>query len=466
MALCEVKGWTPVGYYIDNDRSASNGKERPEWDRLLADIKAGRIDSISAWDQDRGWRMMHELEDLRKFFTGLGRRVPLATTGQGDIDLYSPTGVLAAQIKTAVSEHEVAMLKVRIRRAARAKAEKGKPQWRKAFGYLPETRPKEEDDGVRQPDPETGPMVADAYKAILAGTSISDIARDWNAQGKYGLNGNPWTPSTMSLFLRAARNAGLRSHNDEIVGKATWPGLVDESTWRAVQTVLNAPGRAPGRKTVRKHLLTGVLHCGNAGCGGTLAGQWVMLHPTGRKPGRRKAGEPLGSPTGQTAHRITYGCKKCHGVSVRAEMVEPLLLEWVQGRLTRPDAVDLLKAAIHDEAAAEATRRELNALNTELDNIGVERAEGLLTGKQAKIASDIIAAKIHKLERCQQDAERVRVFDGIPLGQPEAARAVEALSSDRYRAVIDVLMAPTVLPVGKGGNAFNPRRVKPNWHHG
>ena len=47
--------------------------------------------------------------------------MPLATTGQGDIDLYSPTGVLAAQIKTAVSEHEVAMMKVRIRRAAREK---------------------------------------------------------------------------------------------------------------------------------------------------------------------------------------------------------------------------------------------------------------------------------------------------------------------------------------------------------
>ena len=36
--------------------------------------------------------MMHELEDLRRFFTGLDRKIKLATTGQGEIDLYSPAG--------------------------------------------------------------------------------------------------------------------------------------------------------------------------------------------------------------------------------------------------------------------------------------------------------------------------------------------------------------------------------------
>ena len=50
-ALCEIKGWTPAGFYIDNDRSASNGKKREKWDELLADIKAGKIDAIAAWDQ-------------------------------------------------------------------------------------------------------------------------------------------------------------------------------------------------------------------------------------------------------------------------------------------------------------------------------------------------------------------------------------------------------------------------------
>src|ERR1700758_4404908 len=87
-ALCEVKGWTPAGFYEDNDRSASNGKSSAKWELLLADIKSNKINTIAAWDQDRGWRMMHELEELRKFFTSLGREIKLATTGQGEIDLY------------------------------------------------------------------------------------------------------------------------------------------------------------------------------------------------------------------------------------------------------------------------------------------------------------------------------------------------------------------------------------------
>ncbi len=138
---------------------------------------------------------------------------------------------------------------------------------------------------VRTPDPVTAPLVKQAYESILSGGSISDIAREWNAAGAYGLNGKPWSASTVSLFLRKPRNAGLRDHNGEIVGAGTWSPLVDEETWRAVQAVLDAPGRAPGRKTVRKHLLTGVLRCGKPGCGGYLSGMWVM-QPTGGKSGR------------------------------------------------------------------------------------------------------------------------------------------------------------------------------------
>ena len=89
----------------------------------------------------------------------------------------------------------------------------------------------------------------------------------------HGLNGRPWTQGTVSLFLRKPRNAGLREHNDEIMGNGNWPALVDESTWRAAQTVLNAPGREPGRKAVPRHLLTGVLGCGAEGCGEYLSGQ-------------------------------------------------------------------------------------------------------------------------------------------------------------------------------------------------
>jgi DNA invertase Pin-like site-specific DNA recombinase len=447
-ALCEVKGWMPAGFYPDNDKSASNGKKRPEWERLLADIKADKIDAIAAWDQDRGWRMMHELEELRRFFTGLGREIKLATTGQGEIDLYSPTGVLTAQIKTAVSEHEVSMMRVRQRRAARQKAEQGLPQWKRAFGYLlgehTDECPQNCTSYHHQPDPTTAKLVKRAYKAILARKSLGDICKMFNDAGAYTLNGKPWTQPQMSNFLRKPRNAGLRAHNGEIVCKGTWPPLVDERTWKAAQSVLDAPKRKPGRKTVQRHLLTGVLGCGN--CGHYLSG----MHTPKDRDGRST---------------ITYACKSCRGVSIRAEHVVPVVYGLVIERLARPDAVDLLKAEIHDAAEAEAIRTELNTLYQELEQIGIERGQRLLTGEQAKIATDVVKADIAELERRQRSEERLRVFDGLELGTPKVAVGIRALSPDRFRAVIDVLMTVVVKPVGKGhrlnGDRFDPGRIVP-----
>ena len=178
------------------------------------------------------------------------------------------------------------------------------------------------------------------------------------------LTGKPWSPSTVSLFLRP-RNAGLRSHNDEIIGKGTWPGLVDESTWRAAQSVLNAPGAHRAQE------------------GATApADRCVELRQTGLR-------RLLVGSRETTTGRITYACKQCRGVSVRAEHVEPLLYRAVGGRLAMPDAVDLLKSEIHDEAEAESIRLELETLYGEVEPIGIERGQRLLTGRQAKIATDL-----------------------------------------------------------------------------
>jgi DNA invertase Pin-like site-specific DNA recombinase len=446
--LCEVKGWTVAGCYVDNDRSASSGKERPEWDRLLADVKAGRIDAIAAWDQDRGWRMMRDLEALRKFFSGLGRQVPLATTGQGDIDLYSPTGVMMAQVKTAVSEHEVAMMSVRIRRAARQKAEQGRPAWKVAFGYLPETRRGAADDGTRQLDPVAAPLVRDAYRAVLAGASLKDVAAMWNEAGALTVKGKPWTTSAVSTVLRHPRNAGLRTHYEmasgaprkahKIVGRGTWPPLVDEALWKAVQSVLDTrpDGGRGQRRSVRRYLLTGLLICGRPDCGAPMGGQRTT--------------------TGQ----VSYVCTTCYKVGVRAEYVEPLLYELIGKRLARSDAVDLLKKQEHDADEAEAIRDEKATLYGRLDELAVERAQGLMTGRQLQIASEVIQQQIDALERKEQDHERLRVFDGIPLGTEQAVEAVKRLTPDRFRAVLSVLCKVTIEPVGKVGHVFNPERVK------
>lgn len=46
-------GWTVAGLYVDNDLSAFSGKNRPEYRRLLEDLRSGVINAVIAWHTDR-----------------------------------------------------------------------------------------------------------------------------------------------------------------------------------------------------------------------------------------------------------------------------------------------------------------------------------------------------------------------------------------------------------------------------
>ncbi len=447
LRLAAAKGWTPIEY-LDNDVSATSGRKRPAYQQMITDIADGRIDAVLAWDLDRLYRQPRELEDLIDLADG--KRLQLATV-TGDCDLSTDNGRLYARIKGAVGKSEGERKSARQRRAALQKAEHGKPQWRHAFGYLPPAAGN--DTGDRELDPVTAPLVARAYAQILAGASLGDVCRLFNDADAHGLKGQPWTATTASLFLRSPRNAALRTYHGEIIGPGAWPALVDESTWRAAQSVLNAETRAhpqtgrtvprkPGPKSVRRHLLTGLLTCGK--CGYHLSGQW--------------AGE----------NRITYSCKACRGVSVRAEHIEPLVGRLVVDRLAMPDATGLLRSDRHDTAEAEALRVRRQALTARLDEIADERADGFIDGYGYRRMTARIEREIEAIDAEQADAERSRILDDIPLGTGAVAEAIFSLSPDRFRAVIAALMSVTIRPVGKGhrgagGQRFDPDRIMVAW---
>ncbi|MGV0732040.1 recombinase family protein [Mycolicibacter sinensis] len=434
--LADTLGWEVVAEFTDNDRSATSGKPRPGFEALLAAMDRGEVTAVLAWHPDRIYRRLSDLTRLLDVAKG----VEFRTVTAGELDLSTPTGRMVASILGSVATAEVEHAGERKRRAAQQKAQRGEPKWRQAFGYI-------DMGGTRRDlDPKTAPLIAEAYAAILAGASLKDVATLWNNAEAFTINGKRWTPPQVSTFLRKPRNAGLRTYQadrgpadrDSVIGPGTWPAIIDPDTFWAVQAVMDAPGRRPGPKTVRRYLLTRVLGCGN--CGHYLSGMW-----------------------GTGGDDIAYACKVCRGCSVRAHHIEPLILDLVAGRLAMPDAGDLLKAEEHDTAEAESLRVQANTLHAELDAIAVERADGLLTGRQAKIASDRVQAKLDAILARQHDAARVRVFDGIPLGTPAVADAVADLSPDRLRAIIETLMEVTVQPIGKGGNTFDPARVKVVW---
>ena len=87
----------------------------------------------------------------------------------------------------------------------------------------------------------------------------------------------------------------------------------------------------------------------------------------------------------------------------------------------------------------------------------------LLTGHQAKRATERVQKKLDAIAGQQQDQDQRRLLDDIPLGTDQLADAVTALPPDHLRAMIGALMAITVQPVGKHGKAFDRKRVDVQW---
>ena len=135
------------------------------------------------------------------------RGILLATSNNGDIDLSTPTGVLTATIKTAVSEHEVAMMRIRMKRAARQKAEQGIPKWKRRVRAIsddtPPARPDHRAAGEARRMPRSWPV----------GRSPTSPAPG-TPPARYGLTGKPWTASTCQPVPAHSRaTPGCAAHN-------------------------------------------------------------------------------------------------------------------------------------------------------------------------------------------------------------------------------------------------------------
>jgi DNA invertase Pin-like site-specific DNA recombinase len=412
--------------YMDNDTSASNGKTRPDYQRMLADIRDGRIDAVVAWDLDRLYRQPRELEDLIDLADQ--KHLALATVG-GEADLSTDNGRLFARIKGAVAKSETDRKSARQKRAAQQRAEAGTPgRSTVPFGY------RQAGDALEL-EPAEAMMVRDAYSAILAGVSLHAITRQWNTGNVPTRRGNRWSGATVRQVLMAWRNAGVAVYKGEPVGEGAWPAIVDRDVFDGVRAVLTQPGRRiGGTSSGRKHLLSGIAVCG-------------------------KCSHTMGSAK-STDGRAVYVCKHCFGVTRDMERVDELVAGVVVARLARPDARELL--ITEKRTDINALRDAAAALRARQDEAAVLFADGAITGSQLKISTASLADQLAEVESKMLDANKSRVFDGV-IGAADPGAVWAGLPLDRRRALIDILMTVTIAPIGRVGRGFDPASVEIVW---
>ena len=138
------------------------------------------------------------------------------------------------------------------------------------------------------------PAIEWAADALLGGSTVSAVTREWAARGlrppqaPFGpLTRDAWKRNSVTTILRNPAIAGLRSYTQRVTedGKTRTvrtivtdehgepvrltgvEPVLDEETWRAVVALLDAPGRKPTQGV--RTMLSGVMRCR---CGNPVAG--------------------------------------------------------------------------------------------------------------------------------------------------------------------------------------------------
>jgi DNA invertase Pin-like site-specific DNA recombinase len=124
----ERRGWQIADVYTDAGVSGSKDS-RPALNRLMADAKQRRIDTVLVWKLARFGRSLHHLVNALAELEALG--VAFISL-RDNLDLASPSGRLMFQIIGAMAEFERALIQERVKaglRNARAKGRRlGRPR--------------------------------------------------------------------------------------------------------------------------------------------------------------------------------------------------------------------------------------------------------------------------------------------------------------------------------------------------
>lgn len=416
--LCRQRGWTVVETLADNDTSASSGKVRPGYRRVLDLMEERAVDVVVAWQVDRLLRRMADLEDLieRCERTGV-----LVTTVGGDIDLSTDAGRLVGRILGAVARGEVERKSTRQKRAAVQAAELGLPPSRRGFGYA----------RAGELVPAEAAAVRAAYEMLLRGVPLGTIATRLNRDGHRTTRGHEWRRSDVRALLLNPRNMGKRSYRGNIVADGAWQAIVDEDTWHAVAQTLGDPGRRQGGTGARRWLGSNLYVCGI--CGGTVLSTY-------RDSGAR-----------------IYKCRASAHLSRKAEPIDELVEEAVRLRVAR-DGLDGLLAE-DDELVG--LRHEAQTLRARLDMLGADYADGQLTAGQVQVATRRIQERLERVDARLAAAARKYQL-GRLAAAPDITAAWHEADVAEKRGLIEALCTVTLLGGSRGG-VFRPESVRIDW---
>lgn len=257
-ALAERLGWDVAKVYVEAATSAYKRKRvigpdgrsvlrttRPGLREALDDLEAGVITGLLVPDLDRYARDPRDLEDLIDVAEATGHPVRAVT---GNLRLDTDADVTNARIQVAINNKSSRDTARRVARAARQRAEDGRPHGGQVLFGLDTD--------------EHAEWIREAVRRILNGETVYGICVDWNRKGRTTGKGSKgwWHVPTLQRILTNPGLIGMRRYKSEVF-PSQHPGIVDREDWERVCAVVNDPSKPAKRGRPEKYTMSGLVFC-------------------------------------------------------------------------------------------------------------------------------------------------------------------------------------------------------------
>jgi DNA invertase Pin-like site-specific DNA recombinase len=450
-AFCAAQGWTVVEVYIDDGRSAwRQGVRRDNFERMLVDVRAGKIDAIVSWQMDRLLRRVEDAAALLAIARQFGTTI---ANVDGALDLTTASGRKKFHNAAVAAEYSSDLSSERLRLKHAELAADGKfSGGGRPFGYDLDEYVYQDHAGrhikyrlVKNPT-EAEVIAKAAQEVIDDGRSVTSVVKEWAAGNVRSTRGRLFRYGDVKELLVSSRIAGLRDADGKLVD-AEWDGIITREQHKELTSILGSPRRRGSNQgTARSYLLAGFVYCA---CGTRLRSH---------KSKATREAEP----------RRRYVCDRrdggCGGVKRLAEVVEGhvvrrLLLE-LPGRL--------LEAARRAPEEWKTLGRLMTQRQTEEDRLE-GFADFLADGawdkptyvRQVRRVKARIAELDDKINHVRASTPR-RCLNGATLGELQAEW--EQLDLEEQRAVLaDHIERVVVKRVGPGRRQFDPDSIQIHW---
>ncbi len=230
--LCKYKDFEIFKIYKDAGISAKNMKDRPAFQEMLEDMKAGKLNYIVAYKLDRVTRSVRDLEVL---ISTLEQYHCYLICDRDDVNTSTANGRFFVRMLTVLSQLEIEIVSERTKFGLNGAIKAGHIPGKVPLGYYRDT------DKTLKVDVTTKDIVLRIFELYLEGKSYQTISNILNEEKVLSPNNKKWCDSTIDRIINNKIYIGDYERYKYDTDKETElfvdvvPPIITRAMWEEVQ---------------------------------------------------------------------------------------------------------------------------------------------------------------------------------------------------------------------------------------